>query len=265
LKYRYIHIENLGFRPDGTTVLENVSFFIERGEFLSILGPNGAGKSSLIKHINRILPIREGAVRLRGKPIDTVSFRALARLVAYVPQAKGYVPPYCVKDFLMMSRYPFLTPFGRSGVNDEELVQNILRKLGLSSFEDRYLDTLSGGERQKIYIAAAMVQETEAVILDEPTTFLDPLHGQEIFKLLKILNQTEGKTIVVVTHDVNAAIQLSHRIIGMKNGIILFNGSPRELVEGNVLETLFDVPFHRFDSTTPSGEHSVYLPREARE
>ncbi len=145
-------------------------------------------------------------MRLRGRPVADYSFRALARIQSYVPQAKGYIPPYRVAEFLLMNRFPYLQALGTPGPRDRAVVEDALAQVALTGFRDRFLDTLSGGERQKVFIAAAMVQETDMILLDEPTTFLDPLHALEIYELLGRLHAREGKTVVMVTHDVNAAL-----------------------------------------------------------
>jgi iron complex transport system ATP-binding protein len=257
-----LDVQHLGYRPAGRDVLTDVSFSVREGEFLAILGPNGAGKTSLIRHIHRILPLQSGAMFLRGQPLAEISHRRLATLAAYVPQAKGYVPPYRVNEFLLMSRYPYHGPFRQPVGEDIRRVEQALETIGMADFGERYLDTLSGGERQKIYIAAAMVQDTELVVLDEPTTFLDPHHARSIFRLLRLLNREQGKTLLMVTHDVNPALQLAHRVLCLRAGRVLFWGTPEKLLADDVLTMLFAVPFARFDLHGRGRPGRVYLPVE---
>lgn len=259
-----LEIADLSWRPEQEWILRGVSFTVFPGEFVSVIGPNGAGKSSLVKHLNRILPVRAGRIRLLGRPLTAYSYRELARLVSYVPQAKGYVPPYRVREFLLMSRHPHLPPFSAPGRRDEAIVDGILADLHMDRFAARHLDTLSGGERQKIYIAAAMVQMTDIVCLDEPTTFLDPAHCREIYTLLRELNRQRSKTIVMVTHDVNEALDISSRILGLKGGRLIFCGTPAELLQAGTLEALYDIPFQRFESAAGGPGRVAYLPGERR-
>lgn len=255
-----LDVKGLGYAPDGKRVLAGVSFDVREGEFVSVLGPNGAGKSTLLKHLNRLLPVREGAVRLRGRPVADYSFRALARIQSYVPQAKGYIPPYRVAEFLLMNRFPYLQALGTPGPRDRAVVEGALAQVALTGFRDRFLDTLSGGERQKVFIAAAMVQETDMILLDEPTTFLDPLHALEIYELLGRLHAREGKTVVMVTHDVNAALAHSGRMLCLKAGRAVFFGSPADFLSGRALDTLYDTPFRRYECPDDPAGPPAYLP-----
>jgi len=257
-----LDVNHLGYRPAGRDVLDDVSFTVQRGDFLAILGPNGAGKTSLIRHIHRILPVQRGRIHLQGLPLERISHRRLATIAAYVPQAKGYVPPYRVADFLLMSRYPYQGPFRPSGAADERRVGEALAVVGMTDFAHRFLDTLSGGERQKIYIAAAMVQDTEMVVLDEPTTFLDPHHAGDIFRLLRLLNREQGKTMLMVSHEVNPALQLAQQVLCLQAGRVLFRGTPAQLLARDVLSRLFAVPFGRYDLHGPGAPPHVYLPVE---
>ncbi|HNT99759.1 MAG TPA: ABC transporter ATP-binding protein [Acidobacteriota bacterium] len=255
-----LDVEGLGYAPEGKRVLAGVSFDVGEGEFVSVLGPNGAGKSTLLKHLNRLLPVREGAVRLRGRSVADYAFRTLARLQSYVPQAKGYIPPYRVAEFLLMNRFPYLQALGAPGPRDRAVVEDALAQVAMTEFRDRFLDTLSGGERQKVFIAAAVVQETDVILLDEPTTFLDPLHAQEIYQLLGRLHAPGGKTIVMVTHDVNAALALSSRLLCLKAGRAVFFGPPADFLAGRILDRLYDTPFRRYECPDDPAGPPAYLP-----
>jgi iron complex transport system ATP-binding protein len=254
----FLAVQDLSYAPEGKPVLDQVSFAVERGEFLSVLGPNGAGKSTLLKHLVRLLPVRAGSVRLLGQPLARYGHRELARLVAYVPQAKGFIPPFRAQEFLLMNRYPHLSPFEKPGQRDLALVADVLRAVGLTGFEARYLDTLSGGERQKVFIAAAMVQEAEVVLLDEPATFLDPHHALEVYGLLRELHR-QGKTLLMVTHDVNAALAQSRRLLCLKGGRVLYFGAPEGIEPARVLAGLYDVPFYRYDCSSHASQPPAFL------
>ena len=251
-------VQDLSYTPEGKPVLDRISFEVERGEFLSILGPNGAGKSTLLKHLVRLLPVQAGSVRLLGQPLARYSPKALARAVAYVPQAKGFIPPFRTLEFLLMNRYPHLSPFEKPGERDLRLVADVLQAVGLTGFEARYLDTLSGGERQKVFVAAAMVQEAEAILLDEPTTFLDPRHALDVYGLLRELHR-QGKTLLMVTHDANAALAQSRRVLCLKGGRVLYFGAPEGIEPGRVLADLYDVPFCRYECASHASQPPAFL------
>jgi iron complex transport system ATP-binding protein len=251
-------VENLSYAPEAKPVLDGVSFQVNQGEFLTILGPNGAGKSTLLKHVVRLLPVRRGRIALHGRPLAEFSHRALARLVAYVPQAKGFVPPYRTREFLLMNRYPHLSPFEKPGARDLAIVDQVLRAVGMTGFGDRFLDTLSGGERQKVYIAAAMVQEAETILLDEPATYLDPHHALEIYRLLQELHQG-GKTLLMVTHDVNAALGQSRQVLCLKAGRVLYFGTASGLDPERVLPELYEVPFCRYACVSHPAQPPAFL------
>ena len=254
----FISVQDLSYTPEGKPVLDKVSFEVGRGEFLSILGPNGAGKSTLLKHLVRLLPVQSGSVRLLGQPLARYSPRALARVMAYVPQAKGFIAPFRTQEFLLMNRYPHLSPFEKPGERDLALVADVLRAVGLMGFEMRYLDTLSGGERQKVFIAAAMVQEAEVILLDEPATFLDPRHALDVYGLLRELHR-QGKTLLMVTHDANAALAQSGRVLCLKAGRVLYFGPPEGIEPGKVLADLYDVPFHRYECASQAERPPAFL------
>lgn len=254
-------VHQLGYRPGGKEVLAGLSFTVESGEFLAIIGPNGAGKSTLLRHLNGILPVRTGRVELDGKPLGQYSNKAAARRMTYVPQAQGWIPPYPVLEFLLLARYPHLDPFQAPGREDRQRVREILRQFRMLDFEDRQLETLSGGERQKIYLAGAMVQESPVILLDEPTSFLDPHHCREIHSLLRHLHRQQRRTILMVTHDVNAALELATRVLGLRAGRLDFD-LPAAGTTARQLDQLYGVTFHQYGCLTGQSSRAVFLPVE---
>jgi iron complex transport system ATP-binding protein len=238
-----LEIRDLGVTINCTAILTEVSFDVAVGEFVTIIGPNGAGKTTLIKCLDRIIGLQAGAIRLTGQPLASYRRRDLARAVAYVPQAGAESIPFTVQEFVMMGRYPHLSPFSRIGAQDEKVVQAALQLTGTEQFGPRRMNTLSGGERQKVFIAAALTQEASILLLDEPTTFLDPRHQADIHLRLRRINREWGVTIVAVTHDINAAARLSDRIVALKKGRVVFCGTPAELMGGETLQTIYEARF----------------------
>ncbi len=238
-----LDIRAFSFRLGRKEILHDVSFSVGRGDYLSVVGPNGAGKTTLLKCIDRLLVGGTGRIEVFGRPLESYCQKDLARRISYVPQADGRVIPFTVRQFVLMGRYPYLSPFSSIDKEGCHAVDEALEMTGTAEFADRRLDTLSGGERQKVYIAAALAQGSDILLLDEPTTFLDYRHQAEIRDLLSRVNQQSKVTIVCVTHDLNRAVLDSDRIVALRAGRVLFTGTPTEIMNPDVLESLFQTPF----------------------
>jgi iron complex transport system ATP-binding protein len=237
-----VRIRDFSYRLGGKEVLRDVSFDVARGDYLAIVGPNGAGKTTLLKCLVRILRGGRGTIELGGRPLAAYRQKELARLLGYVPQADGRLAPFTVEQFALLGRYPYLSPFTPIGREDRRAVRAALDETGTAAFADRPLGTLSGGERQKVYIAAALAQGADALLLDEPTTFLDYRHQLEIRRLLLRLNRRGGTTIVVVTHDLGAAALDCRRIAALRDGVLEFIGTPSEIMRPEVLGRIYATP-----------------------
>jgi len=237
-----IMIRNYSFRLGKKQVLRDVSLVMARGEYVAMVGPNGAGKSTLLKCLDRILTGGSGEIEICGRPLASYRQKELARLIGYVPQADGRVFPFTVEQFVLLGRYPYLSPFTPVSRQDRQVVREALELTGTVEFADRLLPTLSGGERQKVLIAAALAQGAEILLLDEPTTFLDYRHQAEIRCLLARINRESGATILAVTHDVNSAALESDRIVALKEGAVAFCGLPCELMQPHVLAQIYATP-----------------------
>ena len=238
-----IDVEGFSFRIGKQEILRDVSFAVRRGEYVSIVGPNGAGKTTILKCLDRILVGGSGRIEICGQALASYSRKQLARLIGYVPQADGRVFPYTVEQFVLMARYPYLSPFSSVSREDRQAVGRALALTDTSRFAQRRLDTLSGGERQEVFLAAAIAQGTEILLLDEPTTFLDYRHQDKIQTLLARVRGEAEVTIVAVTHDVNRAALDSDRIVGLRAGSVVFRGSPSELMKPDVLGGIFEASF----------------------
>jgi iron complex transport system ATP-binding protein len=237
-----IAIRDFSFRVGEKPILRGVSFSVRSGEYLSIIGPNGAGKTTLLRCLDRILTGGSGRIEVFGRPLGDFTQKELARRLGYVPQADGRVFPFTVEQFVLMGRYPYLSPFSSIRREDREAVRDALQMTGTRQFQDRLLDTLSGGERQKVFIAAALAQGADVLLLDEPTTFLDYRHQAEIRELLARVNHS-GTTIVAVTHDVNRAVLDSDRIVALREGSVAFCGRPEDVMQPSVLGRIYGTEF----------------------
>lgn len=224
-------------------MLSDVSFHLRRGEFLCVTGPNGAGKTTLLQCLLRLAEGAEGKCLLAGRPLSSYSRRELARWMSYVPQTDGETVPFTAEDFVLLSRYAHLDRFQSLGEADRRAARQALSRTGALEFAARPVCSLSGGEKQKVYIAAALAQEAPMLLLDEPTTFLDPRHQAEIRGLLRRLHGDGGATIVMVTHDINLAALCGDRVLALKDGVVEFFGPAADFLTPGVLERLYGLPF----------------------
>ena len=256
-----VTIKNMTFEADGCRILDNISFSIDRGQYVTIVGPNGAGKSTLLKCINGIHRTWQGQIILAEKSQQRYSQKEIARLISYVEQSSNDELLFTVREYVLMGRYPYMSPFSTIGSRDKAAVSKALDMTGSTALANRTMASLSGGERQKVNIAAAIAQEAELMVLDEPATFLDPAHQAEVFAILDTLNREQQITIIAVTHDVNHALLHSHRIIALKNGVLLFDGPPTEITGGTTLEKIYGVPF--VSLSHPSTHSMLIFPETA--
>lgn len=238
-----LRVENYAFAVEGKPILRGVSFHVERGEYVTIVGPNGAGKSTLLKCLMRILRGGCGTIEVAGRPLESYTQRELARHLGYVPQADGRTAPFTVEQFVLLSRYPYLSPFAPAAPEDHRAVRAALEATDTAALAARQMTSLSGGERQRVFIAAALAQQAEILLLDEPTTFLDYRHQAAIRGLLARANRAQGLTLLAVSHDVSAAALESDRILGLCAGAIVFCGTPGELMHAEVLRRIYQTEF----------------------
>lgn len=238
-----VQLENLMIRLSGSEILRGVSLSASEGEYLSVIGPNGAGKTTLVKCLAGILAGWGGHILIEGKPFADYSPRERGRLMSYVPQAEGRGSPLTVEEFVTMGRYPYLSPFTTLKPEDIAAVNGAISRAGLETLRHRRLDTLSGGERQMAFIAAALAQQAKILLLDEPATFLDYRHQAQVAAILHDACRASGITVVAVHHDINLAASCSDHICALKSGVVAFSGTPAALLDTAVLESIYDTPF----------------------
>lgn len=233
-----IEWDNLVVQRGPRDVLRGVSLTAEAGEVLAVVGPNGAGKSTLVLAGLGLLPTRSGKIRLDGHDPRRLSRREVGRLAAYVPQFyEGYMG-FTVQDIVASGRYVHLPAFGAPTSEDRDIVHQALADSGLLGMEQRQVNTLSGGERQKVWLAAAMAQGSPGLLLDEPTSALDPHHQADLIHLIR-RQAAEGKTVIVVCHDLNLPAMLGAKVAALKNGQVVFWGSAAEFMQPALLEEIF--------------------------
>ncbi len=207
----------------------------------AVVGPNGAGKSTLLKCLAAILPAPRGAVFVDGRDLAGLSGKSRARLVGYVPQEPSFTFNYAVLDFVLTGRAAFLPAFSSPGHEDVEAAREALSFVGLSGFEARPFFELSSGERRLVLIARTLAQRSEILLLDEPTTFLDPRHEAEIMELVRRLAVERGKTVVVTLHALDMAVKYADEMVFMKNGGVVAAGPPSEVLDERLLKSVYDI------------------------
>jgi iron complex transport system ATP-binding protein len=239
--------EHLSCTLGGKEILKDISLSVKAGEYVSIVGPNGSGKTTFLKCLIRIVRSWRGGITVCGQDLNGYGQKELARLISYVPQGDGHSSPFTVREFVAMARYPYLSPFSSTGERDDEAVLSALRITRTDDLAHRLTNSLSGGERQKVFIAAALAQESRVMLLDEPTSFLDPKHSREIMLLLEQIHGDRGVTVIVVTHDINGAALAGGCVVALKGGTVAFSGEPRDFMKPGVLEGIYDTAFEFID------------------
>lgn len=224
-----------------TTIVKDLDLQVRDGEITTIIGPNGCGKSTLLRAMARLKRADGGSVILDGQLIHHMPTRDVAKRLGLLAQGSMTPPGITVEDLCRRGRYPHQAFLQTPNRHDEEIVDRALDLAGMTELRKRPVDELSGGQRQRAWIAMVLAQETPLLLLDEPTTYLDLAHQMQIVDLVKRLNETDGRTVVMVLHDVNEAARVSHRIVAMKDGGVLREGTPAEILDPALLEHLYGV------------------------
>lgn len=241
-----LELRNLRAGYPGRPVLDGVSLTFRPGEVLALLGPNGCGKSTLLRSAVGLLPRTGGEILLDGAPLDGYTEKQIARRAAYLPQARP-VPSITARRMVLHGRFPYLAYPRRYRREDHEAVERALERVGAAGLADRMLTQLSGGQRQKVYLAMALAQDAAAILMDEPTTYLDVACQMEVMALSRQL-AGEGRAVVLVLHDLCLALQYAHRAAVLEEGRLVRTGTPEELYRGGVLEQVMGVPLGRVET-----------------
>jgi len=236
-----IKVDQVAIGYSNTLIIDDLSVSIPEKKITTIIGPNGCGKSTLLKAISRVLKTKRGAVYLDGRAIHQLETKEVAKKMAILPQSANAPGGLTVFELVSYGRFPHQSGFGSLKKEDYEYIYWAIDVTGLNEFKDRPVEALSGGQRQRVWIAMALAQDTEILILDEPTTYLDLAHQLDILLLLQRLNEEEGRTIVMVLHDLNHASRFSDYMIAMKNGTLVKEGTPEEVMTCPNLQLVFNI------------------------
>lgn len=228
---------SLGFEE--RTVVHGLDLSLERGSVTTIIGPNGCGKSTLLKGLSRLLKPSEGRVLLEGKDLRSFPQKSIAQRIAVLPQTPSAPAGLTVSELVTRGRHPRQKWYQQFSAGDEAAVAAALEATDVSELADTALDDLSGGQRQRAWISMALAQESDILLLDEPTTYLDLAHQVEVLELVRRLNRELDRTVVMVLHDISLAARYSDRIIAMKDGRIEAQGIPADVVTAELLWSIF--------------------------
>lgn len=248
---------------DTKVILKDISFTVEKGDFLGVIGPNGSGKTTLLRVISKILRPWKGRVTLEGRALDEIKYKELARKVAVVPQR---MPEpffsYSVKDFILLGRTPYLGRFQLwESEEDLRVVGEVMKETDTLGLEERNLEDLSGGERQRIIIARALAQEPEILLLDEPVSNLDIGHQIEVLDLVRKLNRKKKVTVIMILHDLNLASEYCRRLILLKKGSIFKAGTPEEVLTYEIIEEVYKTLVIVSRNPVSSKPHILLVPK----
>jgi iron complex transport system ATP-binding protein len=245
--------------PQRPGFLQPIDLEIGEGQCWGIIGPNGAGKSTLLRLMAGLLKPASGTMRLEGFPFHDVPLRQRARRVAFLPQNLPGDLPSTAREIVLMGRFPHRR-FGLfENADDMRIADNALAAMGVTEFADRPLATLSGGEAQRVHIAAVIAQEPAALLLDEPTASLDLFHQLSIFTILGNLAARSGVAVVVVTHDINLAARFCSHILLLHDGRPVAKGGPRDVLKPEALQAAYDVELASIASDQTPGPWIVPL------
>lgn len=253
-----IETKNLSLTLGNKSILKDVCFNLKRGEFVGILGPNGSGKTSLLRVLGGIYPNYSGSATLHLIPTKNLKPKGLAKMIAVVPQEEHFPFSYSALEVVLMGRTPYVGFAGFDSAEDCEIARLAMQQTDCWSFATRLVDTLSGGEKQRLLIARALAQKTPFILLDEPSTHLDLAHQQSTFTLLRRLAREQNVGVACITHEINLAHQYCDRIYLIKEGHLLGGGSPESVLTVEKIKSVFGISSSMVK--TPDGKvYHVFL------
>lgn len=236
-----IKLTGLSKKYGDTFVVNNADALFPKGEVTAIIGPNGAGKSTLLSMASRLTESDAGEVLIGDKLLAQWDSKELAKHLAVLRQSNNINMRFTVRELVSFGRFPHSQ--GRLTDNDNEVIDNALNELDITYIKDRYLDELSGGQRQMAFIAMVVAQDTDYIFLDEPLNNLDIKHSVEIMQTLHRLAAELDKAVVIVIHDINFAASYSDNIVAMKKGEVVCAGKVDDVVKEEIMESIYEIPF----------------------
>ncbi|MGG7324428.1 ABC transporter ATP-binding protein [Clostridium baratii] len=236
-----IRTKDLNISYGNLDIVKDLNLEIPKGKITTIIGANGCGKSTILKTLARIIKPKSGSIYINNKELNSQDSKELAKAMAVLPQSPQAPSGLTVEELISYGRFPHQKGFGKLKDEDKDIINWALEKTRILEFRDRPIEALSGGQRQRAWIAMALAQETDILLLDEPTTYLDLAHQLEVLKLLEELNKKEGRTIVMVIHELNNAARFADHMIGVKKGKIVCQGTAHEVMTKENLKEIFNI------------------------
>jgi len=249
-----VEVEGLNFSYNGIGVLEGLDLTVRKGEFIGIVGPNGSGKTTLLKNIGGVLEPEGGAVYLDTEELSTIPIKEVATKVAAVQQETTVGFDFTVREIVEMGRFPHLERFERHTEGDLRAIDRAIEITDLEDFSDRCVNQLSGGEKQRVFLALALAQEPELLLLDEPTSSLDINYQIKIMETVHQL-QSEDLTVITAIHDLNLAAQYADRVALLSEGKVRILGKPDKVLTRKNIEQVFGVEVEVEDSEVKGSIH----------
>ncbi|QDY76088.1 ABC transporter ATP-binding protein [Streptomyces qinzhouensis] len=233
--------ESVTLGYDRRVIAEGLTVAIPDNSFTVIVGPNACGKSTLLRALSRMLKPSDGRVLLDGQAIHSLPAKKVARILGLLPQTSIAPDGITVADLVARGRYPHQGLLRQWSPEDERIVRESMTATGVAELAERYVDELSGGQRQRVWIAMALAQQTPLLLLDEPTTFLDIQHQLEVLDLCAELHENQGRTLVAVLHDLNQAARYATHLVALRDGRVVAEGPPSDVVTAELVEEVFGV------------------------
>lgn len=232
-------VDNVTLAYGKKPVVEQVDFVVQKGQFVAVLGPNGSGKSTLLRALCRLHLPHTGTICFAGRNLQDWRQQELAQQMAFVRQSSSAAFDFTVEELVMFGRMPYLRRFQAETEHDHAIVERYLRLSGLWEMRNRGLHSLSGGEQQRVFVSQALVQEPRVLLLDEPTNHLDINHQLELLDLIAMLNREQGITVIGVLHDLNLAALYAERLLVLKEGRLVADGSPSEVLQADLVQQIY--------------------------
>lgn len=250
-----LSFQNISVSCQGTPLLENISVSFPKGKITTVLGPNGCGKTTLLQCLNGSSKITEGHIFIDDLDFQALSSLQRAQRLSFLPQVRTIIPALPVQTLVEHGRFPYLGFTRHKSAKDIELVQKAMAFTHVTDYASQYVDTLSGGIRQRVFLAMILAQDCDYIVLDEPTTYLDLKGQKEFLELFRSLRDM-GKTVILVLHDLNQAIRISDKLVIMKDKKIAAAGSPQECLQQHILEYVFETSYKKF--TDDDGDYYFF-------
>lgn len=266
-------VDHISVSLGNKMILHDISMSAGSGEFIGIIGPNGSGKTTFLKSLRGLYPLASGKVLLNEKSLEQERDKDIAKQIAYMQQNINLNFGYTAKEIVMTARYPYLKWWQNETVDDERIVESVMKELGIWHLQDRAVNELSGGERQRVFLAKSLAQETKLLLLDEPTAALDLVYADEIFRRGRQYCEA-GKTIFIVVHDLELAAKYCTRLLLISEGHLIADGTPKQVLTAKNLRDAFHLKSAVYDDPYfkqqrififPHDEVSIDAYRQGRE